>query len=65
MNFIITLLKEAKESKQTVAVITEEGTASYKNYGIVKEISETDILMEKHDGKKSAIRISNIVKVED
>lgn len=65
MSLIIELLQEAKEKGQTISVITIEGPASYKNIGKVIEIEEQDILLQKPNGKKLAIKISNIIKVED
>lgn len=65
MSYIIELLKSSKKNNKPIKVITQEGQQSYVTAGTVKELNDIDILLEKSNGGKVAIRISNIVKIED
>ena len=65
MSFIIEMLKDAMKEDRVVGIITEEGQNSYKHTGRVEKMNDVDILFKIGNGRKLAIAIKNIVKVED
>ncbi len=66
MSFIIDLLETSMKEKKSIKIITQEGQASYIVEGIVLKINDIDTLVEKTSNrKKVAIKIENIIKIEE